>query len=232
MPAAPRPLWVKICGIRDLRVAQQLPRLQPSAIGLNFYAGSPRSVSPEIAAGIVRELPSTITPVGLFVNHALDEIASLARSCRLRALQLHGDETPRFLAELRQLLPDLDLIRAHRLGDEGLGPLTDYLSECRRLGVDLRGCLIDARVEGMYGGSGKTVRWEMLANWPANRPPLILAGGLTPENVADAIRAARPWGVDTASGIESVPGRPDLVLIERFIANAREAVERADQTVS
>lgn len=231
MPAA-RSVWVKICGIRELRIVQRLAALRPDAVGLNFYAASPRSVSPELAAQIVRELPAAIEPVGLFVNHSLDGIAGIARSCRLRALQLHGDESPGFLAELQQRLPGIRLIRAHRLGDEGLGPLSDYLGECRELGVDLRACLIDARVDGMYGGSGKTVRWELLADWPADRPPLVLAGGLTPENAADAVRAVRPWGVDTASGIESAPGQPDLALIERFITSARKAAERVDQTVS
>ena len=231
MPAA-RSLWIKICGVRDLRVAQQLARLQPGAIGLNFYAGSPRSVPPRVAEDIVAALPPAIEPVGLFVNHSCDEIANIARACRLRALQLHGDETPPFLCELQQRLPELGLIRAHRVGDEGLGPLRDYLDECRRLDVALRACLIDARVEGVYGGSGKTVRWEMLAGWPADWPPLILAGGLTPDNVADAIRAVHPWGVDAASGIESAPGRPDLARIERFISSARGAWGRADQMVS
>lgn len=226
------PVWVKICGIRDPRVARQLAPLEPSAIGLNFYSASPRSMTRDVAAEIIQGLPTAIEPVGLFVNHSLQEIATIARSCRLRAIQLHGDETPRFLAELRRELPEIGLIRAHRLGEEGLGPLNEYLNECRKLGVELRACLIDARVEGVYGGSGKTVCWETLTDWPGDWPPLVLAGGLTADNVAEAIRAVRPWGVDVASGIESAAGRPDLGLIERFIKNARDAMEQAGHTAS
>lgn len=226
------PVWVKICGIRDPSVARQLAPMAPSAIGLNFYAGSPRSVTREIAAEIVRELPAAIEPVGLFVNHSLEEIATIARSCPLGAIQLHGEEMPQFLAELRRELPEISLIRAHRLGEEGLGPLRQYLDECSNLGVELRACLIDARVQGVYGGSGKMVCWETLTDWPGDWPPLVLAGGLTPDNVADAIRAVRPWGVDVASGIESATGRPDLGLIERFIKNARGVMEQAGHTAS
>lgn len=221
-------MWIKICGIRDAALAGEIAQLGPSAIGLNFYRASPRAVSVETAAAIARALPPDVEAVGLFVNHGAHEIASIARTCGLSALQLHGDELPEFLAGLQQTLPDARLIRAHRLGPEGLAPLAGYLDRCRELGVELKACLIDARVEGMYGGSGKTVCWETLASgWRTDWPPLVLAGGLTPANVAEAIREVRPWGVDVASGIETSPGCPDYRLIEQFIRNARGAINDA-----
>ena len=119
------------------------------------------------------------------------------------------------------------LIRAWRMGPEGLEELAGYLERCRELGIELSGCLLDARVEGVYGGSGKTVAWDVVsrdyqfADWP----PLILAGGLTPQNVRQAIQAVHPWGVDVASGVESSPPRKDPDRVREFILQARRASE-------
>ena len=217
-------MWVKICGIRDTATAENVAKLMPDAIGLNFYAQTPRAVSVETAAEIVRQLPREIDPVGLFVNHAVEEIRSICDQCNIRTVQLHGDELPQLLADLQADDTEMKIIRAYRMGTEGLDPLEKYLADCDRLNTKIFACLIDAQVEGMYGGSGQTAPWDRLAEddqrdkWPR----LILAGGLTPENVSIAVRTVRPWGVDVAGGVESSPGEKDLKLVERFITTARE----------
>lgn len=218
-------MWVKICGINDVKTADQVAAMGPDAIGLNFYAGTPRVVSLDVAAEIVRRLPAGIEPVGVFVNRDVADIIAICARCRLRTVQLHGDETPAQLAELHRRSDGLEIIRVHRLGADGVAPLADDLDKCRILGVRLRACLVDARVEGVYGGAGRTIAWDAVAQRRrgANWPPLVLAGGLRPDNVAAAIAAVEPWGVDVASGVESAPGVKDLSLVSAFIQSARSA---------
>ena len=228
--------WVKICGISDVETAIAVAQQSPSAIGLNFFAKSPRSVTATQAAEIVKQFggvspslrfsisPAVPTPIGLFVNHSLEEIESIAAQAGLSAIQLHGDEPPDFLRELHERHPDWSLLKAFRVGDS-LQPIAEFVVECQRLNVPLAGCLLDAKVEGSFGGTGTVAPWELIANKyeKTNWPPLILAGGLTPDNVAEAIRIVRPWGVDTASGVESSPGVKDITLLARFVAEARRA---------
>jgi len=217
-------MWTKICGIRDLDTALAVVDAGADAIGLNFFARSPRSVAPADAAAIVRALPEAVESVGLFVNHSVSDVQQTVECCKLTMVQIHGDEPPEFLAELQSRLPDLRLLRAFRIGADGCSPVADYLAECRRLKVSLAGCLADARVTGSFGGTGHTLPWDLLVEQydSAGWPRLVLAGGLTPENVARAIEVAAPWGVDTASGVESVPGVKDLDRVRRFIASAKE----------
>lgn len=217
--------WIKVCGLRDVASAEQAVHAGASAVGLNFFAKSPRSIVPAGAARIVSELAKTSArPVGLFVNHSRDEIESIAAQTGLTAIQLHGDETPAFVAELQQRHPDWAILKAFRIG-ESLQPVAEFFSECQQLGVRLAGCLLDARVDGSFGGTGIVAPWELIArdydrtNWP----PLILAGGLTPDNVAAAIKTVRPDGVDTASGVESSSGVKDTKLLTRFVAEAQRA---------
>lgn len=215
-------MWVKICGIRDVATAHRVAALRPDAVGLNFYARSPRCVTPSIAQEITAVLPDSVAPVGVFVNHSLDEIVNLATACRLSMLQLHGDEPPEFLAELQSRLPAIPLIRAWRM-ETDLTDLQNYLAACERLHVRLAGCLIDAKVSGSYGGTGHMPPWDVLRRdyqydaWP----PLILAGGLTADNVTDGIQRAQPWGVDVASGVESSQGVKDLEGVARFLHHAQ-----------
>ncbi len=235
--------WIKICGVRDAATAVEVLRRGASAVGLNFFAESPRCVTLTQAAEIVRQLgrqsssspglpfsPSSNDlgiPVGLFVNHAFDEVEAITVKVGITTLQLHGDETPEFLRMLHSTHPDWKVLKAFRVGDS-LRPVDDFIAECRRLNVPLAGCLLDARVEGSFGGTGQVAPWELIAreydreNWP----PLVLAGGLTPGNVADAIQIVRPWGVDTAGGVESSPGVKDTTLLARFVAEARRAFEK------
>jgi phosphoribosylanthranilate isomerase len=217
--------WIKICGVRDAASTEAARSAGASAIGLNFFAKSPRGIEPDQAARLVATLPTeTVQPVGLFVNHSLSDIESIAARAGLNAIQLHGDEPPAFVAELQQRHPDWTILKAFRVGDN-LRPVANFLAECERLNVRLGGCLLDARVEGAFGGTGVVAPWELIAREydRAQWPPLILAGGLTPDNVAAAIEQVRPAGVDTASGVELSPGVKDTTLIARFVAEARRA---------
>jgi len=237
-------MWVKICGITRLECAEAVMAQQPDAIGLNFFSGSRRCIDVETARQIVDRLeqsespcespdrihdvkagsrrdeaPVSITPVGLFVNHSLQEIRNIASTCRIRTLQLHGDETPEFVAELEEY----EIIKAFRVGQEGLRDVMQELEALQKLNVSLRGCLIDASIPGEYGGTGHRAPWDLLATeWQPEWPPLILAGGLTPANVAQAVEAVQPWGVDVASGVESSPGQQHPDAVRQFITKARQ----------
>lgn len=214
-------MWLKICGITDPATLPAITALRPDAVGFNFYSGSKRRISPDAAAVAVRALPAGIEAVGVFVNHALAEVRSICDQTGITIVQLHGDESPEFAAGLS----GLQVIRVYRIGAEGLSHVADDLAACQSLGVQLRACLVEPQVSGHYGGSGATAPWdEIRADWNTDEwPPLLLAGGLTPDNVAEAIRTVRPWGVDVASGVESAPGVKDPQRVARFISAARGA---------
>lgn len=217
-------LWVKICGVRDVPMAVAIAEAGADAIGLNFYSKSPRSVDRATARHIVNELPETVTPIGLFVNETADAIRPVVEDLGLSTIQIHGDEPPEQMAAIAESLPGVSLIRALRVSAaEGLADVHRYLDACRDLGVALRACLLDARVEGSYGGTGQVGPWERIrAEYRYETdPPLILAGGLTPENVAAGIQTVRPWGVDTAGGVESSVACKDMARVRQFLASAR-----------
>ncbi len=221
-------MWIKICGIKNQESARAVADLHPSAIGLNFYRKTPRCVDGDVAQTITRELDKSVEFVGLFVNHTLAEVISICDHTGIKTLQIHGDESEEFLASVLQQRPDLQLVRAFRIGDEGLQPIAKYLANCARLNVPIHRVLVDSHVKDQYGGTGQTVAWETVAHeyrydtWP----PLILAGGLTADNVAAAIQAVRPWGVDVSSGVESSTGVKDPEKVREFIANARAAFDK------
>ena len=218
-------MWIKVCGIRDRETALALADLEIDAIGLNFYARSPRSVSADEAREISRVLPAEIARVGVFVNHSVEDVARLAQQCTLDIIQLHGDESPAYVSELQRQMPETDVFRAWRMPSEGLAGLAAFLEESERLKLRIAGCLVDANVAGVFGGSGATVDWCGLRQQYQHEswPPLILAGGLTPVNIANAVQSVQPWGVDVASGVESSPGVKNLDLVRQFVANARRA---------
>jgi phosphoribosylanthranilate isomerase len=208
LQAAPR---VKICGITSIADALHAADCGADALGLNFYSKSPRHVTAEQAKEIIEALPPFVTPVGLFVNHPAEEIRRIAEFCGLGTIQLHGDERP----EDCRLAP-LQVIKALRIRDESsLADLDLY---------PVRSVLLDAWCPESYGGTGRTFNWQLAARAAQNRR-IILAGGLTPENVADAVRAVKPYAVDVSSGVESAPGHKDPRKVAEFIRNAKFAME-------
>lgn len=220
--AAPRAVWVKICGVRDVATLREVIAAGADAVGLNFYAPSPRSVSVDAARALAREGVGHIERVGLFVNHPLEFVLATARDCQLDTVQLHGDEPVELIAAVAREFP---VLRAFRVGPAGLGPVADELARLQAAGVRLRGALVDAQVAGAYGGTGQVAPWDLLrTGWDRTHwPPLILAGGLTCENVADAIRVVRPWGVDVAGGVESSKACKDPARVREFVARAQGA---------
>ncbi len=209
---------VKICGVTAPDDARTIASAGADAVGLNFYRRSPRYVEEPVAAAILAALPPFVSPVGVFGDTPPGEIVALARRLtRLSLVQVHGNRP------LPAEVGHLPLIVA--VGVEGvasLGELDDYLARCLAAGSLPVAVLVDARVPGLLGGTGRRAPWHLLTDY---RPPvpLILAGGLTPENVAEAVRAVRPYAVDVASGVESTPGRKDPDKVQRFIDNARSA---------
>ncbi|MCO6042510.1 phosphoribosylanthranilate isomerase [Aeoliella sp. ICT_H6.2] len=226
MPAPP--FRIKVCGITRKADAQAVFAAGADAIGLNFYTKSPRYLKGSVVdllelGGIHRSLYRPFGAVGLFVNASVNEILSHIELAKIDMIQLHGDEPPEFLAEL----PDLPIIRARRMDDRGVAAIAEDLEACRAAGRVPDAVLVDAFTPGRYGGTGETVSWAGLADHPRwlGEVPLILAGGLTPDNVAEAIRMVRPSGVDVASGVESAPGVKDIVKVRDFVAAATAAFE-------
>ncbi len=216
-------MFVKICGITSLEDAWTAVEAGADALGFIFHPASPRFVLPEAASVIVtairREAPS-VRCVGVFVNEPVERIRSLLDSIPLDWAQLHGDEPPEALAALGD--------RAYKVLRPRPGIILDPEPYRGRL---VRGPAlgVDAWHRSSYGGSGQPADWEIAAAW-AKKYPLLLAGGLTPENVARAITYVRPWGVDVSSGVETAPGRKDPARVRAFIAEARRAF--AEQKVS
>jgi phosphoribosylanthranilate isomerase len=212
---------IKICGITGPDDAGMVARAGADAIGLNFYPRSPRFVTLERARQIVDVLPPGIVKVGLFVDAPADEIVEVHDRLGLDLIQLHGIEPPEFLLRLG----GRPVMRAFRLGPGGLAPIDEYLGECRELACTPELVLLDAFVPGAPGGTGQTTDWPTARQYrdAPERPPLVLAGGLTAENVAQAIAAVRPAAIDTASGVESSPGRKERAKVEGLVRAANGA---------
>ncbi|GBD25761.1 N-(5'-phosphoribosyl)anthranilate isomerase [bacterium HR30] len=200
---------VKICGITTCEDAIAAARSGADWLGLNFWQGSPRHVTRERAREIVAALPPHIRKVGVFVNATREEVESTAAELGLDLLQFHGDEPPEYCQGWRW--PVIKAVRGHSKGDLEAACLyrVDYF-------------LVDAQVPGRYGGTGQRANWAAVAQWAPGRP-VILAGGLNPENVSEAIRLVRPFGVDVASGVETSPGAKDPGAMRRFVQNAKSA---------
>lgn len=211
-------LRIKICGITTEEDALSAADLGADAIGLNFYPPSPRYIPADRAAHIVRALPPFVEPVALFVNEPLASALAAARQLgAVRTVQWHGEQ-PEPCAELTfQYIPAFQVRDA-----DALARVLRFLDLCRRLDRLPAAVLLDGHAPGQYGGTGRAAPWQLLAEF---RPgvPVILAGGLTADNIAEAVRAVRPYGVDVASGVEARPGRKDPDRVRRFIDRAREA---------
>jgi len=221
---------IKICGVTNVDDALMAADVGADAIGLIFYPKSPRLIDAAVASTILKVVPLEVARVGVFVNedveslHRLMAELGLGGATGLHAIQIHGDEPPEYVATVRSKY----LIRARRFTDEGIGPIAADLEACEKMRRQPNAILIDAATPGRYGGSATTVRWAGLADYGRwlNNVPLILAGGLTPDNVAEAIRIVRPHGVDVASGVESSPGKKDQSKVRDFVAAARDAFAR------
>jgi phosphoribosylanthranilate isomerase len=214
---------IKICGITTAEDGLRAARAGADAVGLNFFPESPRFVNREAAREIAAALPGEVTRVGVFVNADLSEMVETAETVGLDVIQLHGDEPP---VVVGQLAPR-SVNRAFRCRDSGLTPVRDYLDECRRRGSLPQSVLLDAFAPDKYGGTGQCLDWTAVrgAGEQLGGLPIVLAGGLTPENVGAAIAAARPAAVDTAGGVESAPGVKDAAKLVAFVAAARTAFQ-------
>ena len=201
---------VKICGVTRLEDAELAASLGAWAIGFILWPGSKRAADAAVAAGIVRAVRRRVETVGVFVNQPLDEIEALVDALGLTHVQLHGDEGPSFCAAVAQRT-GAKVIKAMRVGH------ASDVRDLERFHTDLH--LLDTAAAGHYGGTGRTWDWELLAQ-RRTKVPFLLSGGLTAENVGEAIGAARPWGVDVASGVESAPGVKDAAKLEAFLAAA------------
>ncbi len=208
---------IKVCGLTSIGDALACVSGGADWIGLNFHPGSSRRIETSLASEIVAALPPSAHAVGLFVDRPPDEVASLADRIGLKIVQLHGNEPPTDLVALGHLR----IIRAFRLGDtEAVARMVRYLSRSHELGRAPDAVLVDAYVAGQSGGTGHAIASELLRILPPF-PNLILAGGLTPENVAGRIAQVRPWMVDVASGVESAPGHKDPGRVAAFVRAAR-----------
>jgi phosphoribosylanthranilate isomerase len=199
---------IKICGITRPEDARMAAESGADAIGLVFYAPSPRCIGPEQARAIIAAVPPFVPVVGLFVDPAPDEVKSVLRICSLGLLQFHGDEAPDFCSGF-----GLPYIKAARVGADA--DLVQYLSRYRAA----QGWLLDAYHEQLYGGTGEAFDWKLIPRDLAR--PLILSGGLTPDNVGSAVRQVRPWAVDVSSGVEAAKGIKDAAKIAAFIAGVK-----------
>lgn len=199
---------VKICGITNLEDALHAVQCGADALGFVFYSGSSRWISPEKARVIIGELPPFVTTVGLFVNQPTEEVRSVGDFCHLDVVQLHGDEPP----EVCQDLAPCRVVKALRLRDAGSLDGVDRYPVCA--------VLLDAWVPDQFGGTGHRCDWRLAAEVSRQRTT-ILAGGLNPDCVADAVRLVQPYAVDVSSGVESMPGRKDPDKVAAFIRNAK-----------
>lgn len=208
---------VKICGVTNADDAQAAARLGADWIGLNFHPDSPRAVNRAQALEIVRAAPPSLKFAGVFVNRPAAEVDEIAAECGLSAVQLHGEEPPDDLSRLAHRR----VFKAIRLGPpESIDAFAEYAAECREAGAVPFAWLLDAAHPKLRGGTGTTIPTETLAALQpriALGEPLILAGGLNPENVVAQIEALRPWMVDVASGAEAAPGRKDHAKLAAFI---------------
>lgn len=202
---------VKICGITNLEDAAVSVEAGADALGFIFFRKSPRYVEPLLAKQIIETLPPLVVPVGVFVNQDLSTVRSIMDSCGLALAQLHGEETAVYCQELAR-----PVMKALRLKDS-----TSFLALAEYQGrAGVRGFVVDACSETAYGGTGEVANWTLAAE-AARAAVVLLAGGLTPDNVPDAVNTVKPYGVDVSSGVEISPGKKDHAKIRAFLDAVR-----------
>jgi phosphoribosylanthranilate isomerase len=201
---------IKICGITQVEQGRAIADLGATALGFICVPTSPRYVSPSHLETLTHSLPTTIGRIGVFANARADLILQIVARTRLSGVQLHGDESPEFCRNLRQHLPQIEIIKALRIRtDDALVESESYFESVDTL-------LLDAYHPHQLGGTGKTLNWQTLADFT---PPLpwLLAGGLTPDNVTEALRSVLPQGIDLSSGVERSPGDKDLEKVKQLL---------------
>jgi|SRR6266567_1198405 len=210
---------VKICGVRTLEEAQAAVDAGADALGFNFWSPSARYIEPHAAREVITSVTPTVCTVGVFVNEEGSRIVDIASELGLNAVQLHGDESPEFCEGLASI-KTFKTIKAIRVGqDFDLGVIESY-----RVNM----ILLDSSSEGSYGGTGRRFDWR-IAIEAKHLVPIILAGGLTTENVWDAITQVRPAAIDVCSGVEAEPGRKDMDKMRSFMAEAARANAQLNQ---
>ena len=203
---------IKICGITQVADALAAVDAGADAVGFMFFKESKRHITPEAARAIIRELPPFVAKVGVFVNASRDEVKRAIEETGIDTLQFHGEETPEACRGF-----GLKTIKAFRVQGK------DMLALMPRYDVDA--WLLDAFVNGQRGGTGTTFNWDLAVHACSLGTPVILAGGLNPENVERAVAQVQPYGIDVSSGVESAPGKKDAALITAFIRNAKGGKE-------
>jgi phosphoribosylanthranilate isomerase len=210
---------VKFCGITNLDDAAEAVRLGAWAIGLIHYEESPRSVDPAVAAEIAAAFRRKLEIVGVFVNPTLPEVARAVEDEQLSMVQLNGEEGASFCAEVARRTGVKVIKAIHVASAADIHGAEAYRTDFH---------LFDRRAKGLWGGSGESFDWELLRNRAASTIPEILAGGLRPDNVAEAVSIVQPYAVDVASGVEAEPGRKDHAAMAAFFANAQPHVAEPD----
>jgi phosphoribosylanthranilate isomerase len=201
---------VKICGITNLADAQTAAEAGADLLGFVFYEQSPRHISVKAASGIARQLPPFVARVGVFVNAREELISQALGECGLNVLQFHGDESPQDCLKFGVMS-----LKAFRVRDQAsLKSFPAYPTAA---------WLLDAHTPAARGGTGATFNWDLAVEAQKLGRPIFLAGGLTPDNVGEAVRRVRPFAVDVSSGVESAPGKKDAAKVRAFIAAARQA---------
>jgi len=195
---------IKICGITNKEDAWEAINLGADAIGFVFFTKSPRYIPPAKASRIIKSLPRRINKVGVFVNEKPEKVIIVARQCGLDTLQFHGEETNSYC----QKFPGYKIIKAFRIKD------TSNLKGVEGYRVD--GYLMDTYSDKSYGGTGKIFRWGLLQNLSQRIFPLILSGGINPQNIARAIKKVKPYAIDVSSGVETSPGKKSRKLLEHL----------------
>lgn len=212
---------IKMCGTTREEDALAAIAAGVDALGFIFVAGSPRLVSPDRAAVLIEAIPPFITRVGVFRDAAEAEIKKIVDHCGLTQVQLHGDESPEYCERLHSWRRGLSICKAVRVGSTiQPGDLQCYLDTVDSI-------LLDTYVSGMAGGTGQSFDWTMVESLAVTKP-LILAGGLHPDNVVPAIRIVRPYAIDINSGVEVAPGRKDHLRLRQLIANVRRFESESD----
>ncbi len=219
---------LKICGITHRPDVEVACALGADAIGLNFYERSKRYLPPAFAASVAAKIPPGVARVGIFVDTPASEVCQIFDRVRLDFIQLCGDEPADYLPDLA----GRPVLKSIRFGEEGLKPAEQFIAAARKTGTLLAGIVIDASEPGQFGGTGATLDWTRLRGElnaaDLDGLPLVLAGGLTPLNVAEAIATVRPAAVDVASGVEYAPGRKDARLVDQFLTAAQAAFAEVD----